>query len=143
MTDQSLNKDIGRRILLEIWSQGRLELVDQLYSDDYVDHVNRGPEPETVRGTEGMKAAVTMFRKAFPDLQYTVEETMAERDLVMTRFSANGTHQGEFMGAPPSGKRVTYTGIDINRIVDGRIVESWVQYDALGLLEQLGLVGKT
>lgn len=143
MTDQSLNKDIGRRILLEIWSQGRLELVDQLYSDDYVDHVNRGPEPETVRGTEGMKAAVTMFRKAFPDLQYTVEETMAERDLVMTRFSANGTHQGEFMGAPPSGKRVTYTGIDINRIVDGRIVESWVQYDALGLLEQLRLVGKT
>ncbi len=61
----------------------------------------------------------------------------------MTRFSARGTHRAEFMGAAPTGREISYTGIDINRIADGRIVESWVQYDALGLLEQLGIVSNT
>ena len=81
-----------------------------------------------------------LFRRAFPDLQYTVEEEMAERDLVMTRFSARGTNKGPFLGAPPSGRVVNYTGFDLNRIAGGKIVESWVNYDALGLLQQLGLV---
>ena len=134
------NKEIGRRVLLEIWSQGRFDVIDDLYAPDYVDHVNRGPEPEEVHGPEGLKAAVTLFRSAFPDLQYTVDDVLAERDLVMTRFSASGTQRGEFLGAPPTYRRITYTGIDVNRVVDGRIVESWVQYDALGLLQQVGLV---
>lgn len=64
---------------------------------------------------------------------------MAERDLVMTRFSALGTHMGPFLGAQPTGRQITYTGTDINRIVNGRVVKAWVHYDALGLLEQLGL----
>lgn len=134
------NREIGRRVLLEIWSEGRLDLVDELYAADYVDHVNRGPEPAEVHGPGGLKDAVTMFRAAFPDLQYTVDDDIAERDLVMTRFSAAGTHLGPFLGAEATGQAIGYTGIDINRIVDGRIVESWVQYDALGLLQQLGLV---
>lgn len=134
------NKEIGRRVLLEIWSLGRLDVIDELYAPDYVDHVNRGPEPEEVQGPAGLKAAVTLFRSAFPDLQYAVEDMLAERDLVMTRFSATGTHRGELLGAPPTGRRITYTGIDVNRILDGQIVESWVQYDALGLLQQVGLV---
>jgi predicted ester cyclase len=134
------NRLIGRRVLLELWGEGKLELADQLYAPNYVDHVGRGPEPSRVSGPKGIKQAVTMFRAAFPDLTYTVEAEMAERDLVMTRFSARGTNRGPFLGAPPTGRVVTYTGFDLNRIEGGRIVESWVNYDALGLLQQLGLV---
>jgi predicted ester cyclase len=142
MTDRATleaNRLIGHRVLLEIWSQGRLELADDLYAPDYVDHVARGPEPEEVQGPGGLKAAVTLFRSAFPDLQYSIDDDMAEGDLVMTRFSARGTHLGPFLGAAPTGKEISYTGIDVNRVAGGRIVESWVQYDALGLLQQLGL----
>lgn len=134
------NRLIGRRVLLEIWSEGRLDLADELYAPDYVDHVNRGPEPEEVHGPAGLKDAVTIFRTAFPDLRYAVEDDLAERDLVMTRFSARGTHLGPFLGAEPTGSVISYTGMDVNRIIDGRIVESWVQYDALGLLQQVGLL---
>lgn len=143
MTDEATllaNREIGRRVLEEMWGEGRLELADELYAPGYVDHASRGPEPETVVGAAGIKEAVCTFRAAFPDLGYEVEELMAERDLVMARFSAQGTHRGVFLGVEPTGERITYTGTDINRIVDGKITESWVHYDALGLLEQLGLV---
>jgi predicted ester cyclase len=134
------NRRIGRQVLIEMWGEGRLELADELYAPDWVDHVGRGPEPDVVRGPEGIKQAIRLFRAAFPDLRYTVEEEMAERDLVMARFSATGTHRGEFLGLGATGRRIGYTGTDVNRIRDGRIVESWVHYDSLGLLEQLGLV---
>ena len=134
------NRAIGRRVLLKLWGQGKLELADLLYAPDYVDHVGRGPEPSRVSGPAGLKQAVTMFRRAFPDLAYTVEQELAEGDLVMTRFSARGTNRGPFLGAPPTGRVVAYTGFDLNRIKNGRIVESWVNYDALGLLQQLGMV---
>jgi predicted ester cyclase len=138
--DRQRNLEIGRRVLVEIWGQGKLELADELYAPHYVDHTPRGPEPDEVVGPEGLKRAAALFRGAFPDLDYTVEEAMAERDLVFTRFAARGTHRGVFLGVEPTGRVMTYTGMDLNRIADGRIVESWVQYDALGLLEQLGLV---
>ena len=125
------NRATGRRVLLELWSQGKLDLADELYAPDYVDHVSRGPESEQVRGPDGIKQAVLLFRRAFPDLQYTVEEEMAERNLVMTRYSARGA---------PTGRVVSYTGFDLNRIANGKIVESWVNYDALSLLQQVGLV---
>jgi steroid delta-isomerase-like uncharacterized protein len=142
MTDRDrleANKVIGRRVLLEIWSEGAMEVVDELYAPDYIDHVAQGPEPQEVRGPSGLKEAVELFRTGFPDLRYTIDDELAEGDLVMTRFSATGTHLGPFLGAEPSGKPIGYTGIDVNRVVDGRITESWVQYDALGLLQQLGL----
>lgn len=134
------NKLIGRRVLVEMWGEGKLELADELYAPDYIDHVGRGPEASRVVGPEGIKQAVTLFRTAFPDLAYTVEAQMAEGELVLSRFSATGTQTGPFLGAPPSGKEVTYTGMDLNRIVGDKIVESWVNYDALALLQQLGLV---
>jgi steroid delta-isomerase-like uncharacterized protein len=136
------NRAIGRRVLVELWGQGKLELADELYAPDYVDHVGRGPEPERVSGPEGIKRAVIMFRTAFPDLTYSVEAELAEGDLVMARFVAEGTHLGSFLGAPPTGRKVSYTGMDLNRIKDGKIVESWVNYDALALLQQVGLVPK-
>lgn len=134
------NKEIGRRVLVEVWGEGRLDVVDELYAPDYVDNVARGPEPATVRGPAGLKAAVGLFRDAFPDLRYEADEQVAEGDVVVTRFSAGGTHMKPFLGAPPSRRRIAYGGIDVNRVRDGRIVESWVQYDALGLLQQLGIV---
>ena len=134
------NRLIGRRVLLELWGQGKLEVADELYAPNYVDHVAKGPESGEVRGPEGIKQAVTLFRTAFPDLTYTVHEEMAERDLVWTRFSARGTQMGPFLGVPPTGRVVTYTGMDLNRIAKGMIVESWVNYDALALLQQIGLV---
>lgn len=134
------NRAIGRRVLLELWGQGKLELADQLYAPNYIDHVASGPEPSRVSGPDGIKHAVTMFRTAFPDLTYTVEDEMAARDLVLTRFTARGTNLGPFLGHPPTGRVVTYSGFDMNRIEGGKIVESWVSYDALGLLQQLGLV---
>ena len=143
MSDASIlaaNRAIGRRVLLELWGEGRLELADQLYAPDYIDHVGSGPEPSRVSGPEGIKQAVVTFRTAFPDLTYTVETEMAERDLVLTRFSARGTNLGPFLGHKPTGRAVTYSGFDMNRIAHGRIVESWVSYDALGLLQQFGLV---
>lgn len=134
------NRAIGRRVLIELWSQGKLEVADELYAPDYVDHVGRGPEPERVAGPEGIKRAVTMFRAAFPDLNYGIGAELAEGDLVMTRFFAQGTHLGPFLGAPPTGRKVSYSGMDLNRIKGGKIVESWVNYDALALLQQVGLV---
>lgn len=134
------NKRIGRLVLEEMWGKGRLDLAARLYAEGYDDHVGKGPEPGEVKGAAGIMQAVTMFRTAFPDLVYVVEEEIAEGDLVVARFSARGTHLGPFLGHAPTGRVVTYRGIDINRIRDGRIVESWVQYDALGLLQQLGIV---
>jgi predicted ester cyclase len=143
MADQATiaaNKRIGRMVIEEMWGKGRTELADALYAREYRDHVGSGPEPAEVRGVEGIKQAVTLFRSAFPDLAYIVEDMIAEGDLVMARFSASGTHRGPFLGLAPTGRPVTYGGIDINRVKGGRIVESWVQYDALGLLRQLGMV---
>ena len=89
---------------------------------------------------EGFKAYVSAFRVAFPDLHATVEDQIAEEGKAAMRFTARGTHKGEFQGIPPTGKQVTLSGIDIQRIVDGKIVENWVSLDALGLLQQLGVL---
>lgn len=143
MTDEATlaaNRLIGRRVLLEMWGAGDLSVADELYAPDYVDHVGRGPEAGRVVGAEGIKQAVRLFRAAFPGLKYVVEEQIAERDLVWSRFSATGTHLGSFLGMAPTGKTVAYTGMDLNRIGRGRIVELWVNYDALALLQQVGLV---
>jgi hypothetical protein len=134
------NAEIGRRILVEVWGEGKLDVVDELLAPDYVDHAPRGPEPELVEGPAGLEAAVRLFRTAFPDLRYTVDLQVVQEDLVATRFTATGTHIGPLVGMAPTGRRVTYTGIDMNRIVGGRIVEAWVNFDALGLLEQNGAV---
>jgi predicted ester cyclase len=134
------NRLIGRRVLLELWGEGSLEVADELYAPNYVDHVGRGPESGQVKGSEGLKQAVMLFRDAFPDLRYTIHEEMAERDLVLTHFSARGTQKGPFLGIAPTGRSVSYTGFDPNRIAGSKIVESWVNYDALALLQQVGLV---
>lgn len=81
-----------------------------------------------------------MFMSAFPDTKMTVEQQIAEGDKVVTRWKAQGTHKGELMGIPPTGKQVTVTGISIERIVGGMIVESWEEFDQMGMMQQLGVI---
>lgn len=134
------DKALVRRLFEALFNEGRLEVADELFAPDYLDHVVKGPEPVVVRGPAAFKQVVTMFRAAFPDLHYTIEDQIEEDGKVVTRFTARGTHLGPFQGIAPTGRQVIYTGIDISRVANGRIIEAWVSYDALGLLQQLGAV---
>jgi steroid delta-isomerase-like uncharacterized protein len=132
------NKTIARRALEEIWGGGSLDVVDELFADDYVVDTGGGMEP--LRGPEGVKQFVGAFRGAFPDQSITIEQQIAEGDVVVTRWTATGTHQGELMGIPATGRETTTSGITIHRIRDGKIAEAETIWDQLGLLQQLGVV---
>lgn len=132
------NKRIARRIIEELFSEGRLETADELIAPDAISHDPALPEP--TRGPEGVKAAAGGYRGGFPDLTLRIETQVAEDDWVCTRWTAVGTNSGEFWGMAPTGKQTTVTGITIDRIADGRIVESWTNWDALGLMQQLGVI---
>jgi steroid delta-isomerase-like uncharacterized protein len=129
-------KAIARREVDEIFTAGDLAVVDELYAADYIGHDPTRPEP--IRGPAGVKEQVSGYRTAFPDLQLTADEIVAEGDLVVTRWTATGTHEGELFGVTPTGRQVTATGISIIRVAGGKIVEDWTSWDALGLMQQLG-----
>jgi steroid delta-isomerase-like uncharacterized protein len=119
-------------------ARGNLDAAEEIYAPNYVGH---DPTSGDIRGIEGAKQFAATYRQAFPDLQPTVEDQVAEGDKVVTRFSARGTHQGETEDfGPPTGKRMEITGITIERFADGKIVEDWTNFDALGMMQQLGLV---
>jgi steroid delta-isomerase-like uncharacterized protein len=133
------NKAIARRALEELFSaQGDLDVADEIISPDYIGH--DPVSPEDVRGPEGAKETAMMYRNAFPDVQLSVEDQLAEGDMVATRWIASGTHQGDMMGIAPSGNRVTVSGTSVERIVDGKIEETWDNYDALGMMQQIGAI---
>ena len=133
------NKAIARRALEEIFSaQGDLDVADELIAPNYIGH--DPVSPEDVHGPEGVKEFASMYRNAFPDVQMSVEDQIAEGDMVATRWIASGTHQGELMGIAPSGNRVTVSGTSIERIVNGKIEETWDNYDALGMMQQIGAI---
>lgn len=134
MSDE--NKAIVRRTMEECFNNGNLGVADELVTADYVDHA---APPGFPGGPEGFKQLVGMYRQAFPDLRVTIEEVIAEGDKVVTRWVATGTHQGELMGIPPTNKPVTVTGIDINRVVGGKVTEHWGNFDQLGMMQQLGV----
>src|SRR5215213_7633103 len=131
------NKAIARRWAEEVWGKGNLDLIDELVPPDYVDHDPAVPEG-VVRGPEGVRRYIEEFREAFPDMRLTVEDQLSEGDKVLTRWTARGTHRGEFMGVPASGNRMEMGGMSIDRFSDGRFVESWESYDALGMMRQIG-----
>lgn len=130
------NKVIARRAFDEVYNQGNLELVDELVSSDFVAHV----ASEDIHGPAGMKQFVTSLREAFPDLHIAIDDQVAEGDRVVTRWTARGTHAGPFQGVPPTGRQGIMTGIDIDRVIDGKAVECWTTADYLGLMQQLGVV---
>jgi steroid delta-isomerase-like uncharacterized protein len=131
------NKEMVRRVLGEIWGRGNLDLVDEVLAEDFVRH---GPNVEggEVRGREGFKQLVRGFREVFPDLQTPTEAQVAEGDLVVTRWTARGTHRGPFLDVPPSGNQAAIPGVIVDRLAGGKIVEEWAYYDGLGMLQQLG-----
>ncbi len=131
------NKALARR-WAEIFNQGNLDLVDEIYASNYLEHDPTNPEHR--RGVEGAREFYSMYRSAFPDTQITIEDQLAEGDMVSTRWTARGTHQGELMGVPPSGNRVEVMGVTISRIEGGKIVEEWDIYDALGMMQAIGAV---
>jgi steroid delta-isomerase-like uncharacterized protein len=114
----------------EEFNQRNLTIVDELFTPDYVYH----NPPTTLHGPEEFKQFLSLYLTAFPDARFTVEDDIAEGDLVASRATLRGTHQGEFMGIPPTGKPVTVTGIAIDRIVGGKFVEGWLNFDACGIL---------
>jgi steroid delta-isomerase-like uncharacterized protein len=132
------NKALARRLVEEALNAGRLEVVDELVASDFVEH---DPSlPEEVRGPAGVKELIAGYRAAFPDIHITIEDQIADGDYVVSRWSGTGTHQGELMGMPATGKQATVTGITIDRIADGRIAESWDNWDTLGMMQQLGAI---
>ena len=132
------NKALSRRVLDEAFNAGNIDVIDELVSTDFVNHDAALPEP--LVGPDAAKATISGYRSAFPDLRITIEEQIADEQGVATRWSAKGTHEGDLMGVAPTGKQATVTGITIDRIVDGRIAESWTNWDTLGMLQQLGVV---
>lgn len=132
------NKIISQRFYEQVFNQGNMSAADQLLLVGGVDH--NPPGPGFAPGIEGVKQVVMMFRTAFPDLHLTVEDQIAEVDRVVSRITVRGTHQGELLGVPPTGKMVTVGLVDILRLDGGKIVERWGQFDALGMLQQLGAV---
>ncbi|MBD3884303.1 ester cyclase [Phormidium tenue FACHB-886] len=129
------NKALYQRYIQQVFNQGQLDVLDEILSPSYVYH--EAP-PGTPPGAEGIKQVVSIFRTAFPDLEITIDDQVAEDDKVCSRATTRGTHQGEIFGIPATGKAVTMTGLTLVRIVDGRIVESWVKNDVMALMNQLG-----
>jgi steroid delta-isomerase-like uncharacterized protein len=133
------NKALVRRYFEEIWVKGKLDLIEELLTTDFV---RRGPTATEgeVRGQEGFESLVSMYRSALPDLRVPIEDQIAEEDRVVTRWTARGTHQGELMGNAPTGNQVTVRGILVDRISGGKIEEEWADYDTLHFMQQIGAV---
>ena len=132
------NKSTVRRFLEEAFGQGKTELVDEVLRSDFVCY---DPNSETgeISGAQTIKGEIEYFRNAVPDLTYTVVDQVAEGDKVVTRYTASGTHQGEFFGVAPTGNRIEMSGIQIDRFDEsGKMTEEWPEYDLLGAMRQMG-----
>ena len=134
-TKSENGKAIARRFTEDLWDKGALSVADEIIAPDFIDH---DPVSGQSPGLEGYKEMVGAFRAAFPDLRVRNEDVIAEGDKVVARWTAHGTHGGVLMNIPPTGKQVTLKGIDVLRIERGKIVERWGEFDALGMLHQLG-----
>lgn len=130
------NEDLARR-WFAVWSTGDISAVDAMVTADYVHHWGQGPD---THGAAAFEARVTEFRTAFPDLTMHVDLIFGQGDMVAVTWTAHGTHQGSFRGIAPTGKSVTWTGINVFRVQCGRFAETWNETDDWGLLQQLGAV---
>lgn len=132
------NKALVLRWFEELFNQHKLEVADEIVA---ADHESHDPAlPDLAPGPEGQKQVVGLYHGAFSDAHITVEEQLAEGDMVVTRWTGRGTHDGDLMGVPASGNRAEVSGLTINRIEDGRISETWTNYDALGMMQQIGAI---
>lgn len=131
MSSSDENKAVVRACF-ETGAQGDLDMLDEIVAPGYVLH------PEEVRGADGLKEMVEGYRNALSGLRVTIDQQFTEGDYVATRYTIRGTHHGDLMGTPPTGKAVAFTGITISRCEDGRIAEEWEITDTIGLLGQIG-----
>lgn len=131
------NKQLADRVWEEVWHEGKLERINDLFAPDFLRH-DPGRE---IHGPEENRQFIASFRTAFPDLRFTVEDQIAEGDKVCVRYRFQGTNSGPFQGRPATQKQVVYSGILIYRIANGKIAEQWTEFDLMGLLRQLGLLG--
>jgi steroid delta-isomerase-like uncharacterized protein len=129
------NTALVERFFEEVWNKGNLDLVDELFTPDFEEH---NAPPGAMRGHKGYKASVNMFRSAFPDIKFSLDQVLAEDHRVALRLTGRGTHKGNFMGIPPSGKQVTFSGMTFIHIKDGKFSDRWGISDMPGLLMQLG-----
>lgn len=138
----AIHKALVYRLVEEGWNEGKLEVIDQMTSPDAVIHdtVLHHDHHHHVRaaGPEAGKRFVVAYRTAFPDLMFTVDDMVAEDDIVVVRWRADGTHEGELLSIGPTGRRATVTGTGVFRFAQAAIVESWINLDAEGLMQQLG-----
>lgn len=129
------NAELGRRVFTEIYAGGRLELVDRLYADDFVDD-----SPGGGKGRELIKTAITEFHKACPDLRMEIEDIFTTQDKVVVRYVGRGTQTGAYGKIPATGKTLNVRGITVFLIENGKIKTEWTEYDRLGILRQMGVV---
>ena len=133
-TDQ--NKDAARRYYVRVLNDGDVDLLDELAVETYEEH---DPVPGQGTGRQGLKDRVAILRDAFGQT-FTIEDVVAGGDRVVVRWTGRGTHSGEFMGIPPTGRSFTIEGIDVIRFENGRMAEHWHVVDQLALMQQLGLI---
>jgi steroid delta-isomerase-like uncharacterized protein len=132
------NKAMVHRLFEELWNKGNLPVADELIAPTYTHH--DVSTPDVGRGPESEKKRVTLYRTAFPELRLTVEAVIAEGESVVARWSCRGAHRGDLSGIAPTGKQFVISGVTVVRFTDGKIVEGWINWDALGLMQQLGVV---
>ena len=134
-TPLSENRRIARRVPEEIATERNLDLVDEVYAEDAVEHDPTGEQ----RGREAIREGMERLLAAFPDFSASVRDVVAEGDTVAMRVTLRGTHEGPFMGFEPTGRTFEVENAVFTRIEDGRIAERWVLPDMLGMLRQLGV----
>jgi steroid delta-isomerase-like uncharacterized protein len=132
------NTMLVRRAVEEVWNRGNFAIVEELVASDLVIHSST-PGDE-IHGPAGVKQFYATLRAAFPDIRFTIEDQITEGDRVVTRWTAHATHTAEYQGIPPTGKQFRLAGIDIDRIVGGKVVECWPIADELGMMQQLGVI---
>jgi steroid delta-isomerase-like uncharacterized protein len=131
------NAEFSRRIFEDVWNRKDLKAIDDIIAADYVHHDANSP---AATGIDGYKQFVSYYMNAFPDAHFTIEDAFTDGENEVTRWTVTGTHEGELAGIPRTGRRFTATGISIGRIDNGKITESWNSWDALGMMQQLGIV---
>jgi predicted ester cyclase len=140
MSSLEKNKALARKADL-LWSSDNLEEADEIYAKNCINHPEHVHErSQILRGVESWKNLIKSFREAFPDYQDTITHQIAEGDKVVTCYSSKGTHKGHFMGIAPTNKTTTWTGICVDRMENGKIVETWGSWDLYGLLDRLGVI---
>ena len=132
------NKTNVRRLFEEVWNKGHVQVADELIAPTYTHHDSS--TPDVGRGPEAEKKRVNLYRNAFPDIRFTVEDIITEGETVVARWSSRGTHKGELNGIAPTNKQFNITGVSIARFTNGKMFEGFVNWDALGLMQQLGVV---